>query len=479
MSERQTLEKTISFRDYISIGLGAIIGIGWVMYAGMWIQDGGPVGALIAFAICGMLFLPIGGCYAEMTSAIPVAGGEVAFTFKAFGSLVAFLTAWALALSYITVTPFETIAIGALTEAIVPNIRTETLYSINGYSVSWSTIFPGLLIGIYLVWINYKGAKDSTRFQMWVMYLLVACTIVFTSTALINGSLSNLTPMFIAKDNSWTGIFSSVIAVLVVAPWFMAGFDVIPQAAEESGVKMKPKQLGFAIFASIILGTIFYLLIILSVGMSISPEKLSLMLQQKNVMPTAEVFRVAFGYEWAAKLVLFAALLGLITTLNGFIIASSRLLFSLGRGGMLPHWFGEVHNVHGTPGNAILFVGVIALAGPFIGKGALGPIVNSGSLSFTLALLLTTLSAVRLRKTAPQPSRPYRTNKVTLYLGVLMSGILVSMMVIPSSPGHLKPSEFMIIGSWMLIGLIGYQLRVSKGDMDQEQRALHILGEYR
>jgi len=53
------------------------------------------------------------------------------------------------------------------------------------------------------------------------------------------------------------------------------------------------------------------------------------------------------------------------------------------------------------------------------------------------------------------------------------------MMIIPSSPGHLKPSEFMIIGSWMLIGLIGYLVRVSKGDMDHEQRALHILGKYR
>ncbi|RLA01127.1 MAG: hypothetical protein DRQ47_08530, partial [Gammaproteobacteria bacterium] len=126
-----------------------------------------------------------------------------------------------------------------------------------------------------------------------------------------------------------------------------------------------------------------------------------------------------------------------------------------------------------------LFVGAIALIGPFIGKGALGPIVNSGSLSFTVALLLTTLSAVRLRKTAPELSRPYRSHIVTLYLGVLMSGILVSMMIIPASPGHLKPLEFIIIGCWMLLGIVGYSLRIAKDDMGKDERSRQILGAYR
>ncbi|MEJ1962712.1 MAG: hypothetical protein WDO56_14680 [Gammaproteobacteria bacterium] len=52
------------------------------------------------------------------------------------------------------------------------------------------------------------------------------------------------------------------------------------------------------------------MLIILAVAMSVSPAELRVMLQQKDVLPTAEVFRVAFGYEWAAQLVMFAALLG-------------------------------------------------------------------------------------------------------------------------------------------------------------------------
>ncbi len=202
MQERPMLEKSISFRNYVAIGLGAIVGIGWVMYTGQWLQEGGPVGAMLAFALCGLFLLPIGACYAEMTSAIPVAGGEVAFTFKAFGPLVSFLTAWALALTYISITPFETIAIGALAEAILPGVATETLYSVNGYQVAWSTIIPGVALGFYLIWLNFQGTKSSTRFQLWVMYLLLACTAVFTITALLKGSVSNLSPMFAGDGNA-------------------------------------------------------------------------------------------------------------------------------------------------------------------------------------------------------------------------------------------------------------------------------------
>ncbi len=479
MSQRETLERSISFKNYVSIGFGAIIGIGWVIYAGQWLLDGGPVGAMLGFAIAGLLLLPIGVCYAELTSAIPVAGGEVAFTFKAFGSLIAFLTAWALGLSYIAVTPFETIAIGALAEAIVPALATDPLYTVNGYKVSISTMIPGLAVGLYLTWLNYQGAGSSTRFQKWVMYILLACTVVFTATAFIKGSVSNLTPMFANEGSFWAVAPSSIIAVMVVAVWFMGGFDTIPQAAEESGLKMKPRQLGIAILVSIIMGAVFYVLIILAVGMSVSPEQLDVMLQNKDVMPTAEVFRVAFGYEWAMQLVLFAALLGLVSTLNGFYIAASRLLFSLARGGMLPHWFAKVHSTHGTPSNAILFVGGVSLLGPFVGKAALGPIVNSSSLSFTTALFLTALSAIRLRQIAPQLDRPYRAHIATLYMGAIVAGVLVLMMVLPGSPGRLSLFEFSIIGGWMGLGLCGYFLRQAKGDMDHAERSYQILGEYR
>lgn len=471
---RPSLEKVISFRSYIALGLGIVVGIGWVVYSGQWLADGGPLGAMIAFLVGGLLLVPVGKCYAELTSAIPVSGGEVAFSFKAFGPFVCFLTSWALALAYIMVTPFETIAIGVLLESIIPAIATEPLYYIGESKVSLSTIIPGQLIGIYLIWLNYAGAKSSTKFQSIAISALIACTFVFTAVALIKGDISNLTPLFAQEGSPWAVAPASIISVLVVVPWFMSGFDAIPQASEEAGIKMDPKQLGTAIILTIVAGAIFYTLIILAVAMSMPWQESS-----KLPLPTAEVFHVAFGYVWVAKLVLFTALLGLITTLNGMYIAASRLIFALGRGGLLPHWFAGVHPTHHTPRNAILFVGVISLLGPFFGKAAMGPIVNSSSLGFASALVITCLAAIRLRHTAPDIERPYKVSKTVLYAGALISTSLVMLMLVPQSPGQLAPKEFLIIGVWMALGITAYLMRMSRKDMKREERAYMILGNYR
>lgn len=471
--ERTTLDKVVSFRSYISIGLGIIIGVGWVVYSGKWLSDGGPLGAMLAFLIGGLFLLPIGKCYAELTAAIPVAGGELAFSYKAFGPLIAFLTGWSLSLSYVTLTPFETIAIGTLFETIFPGLVSAPLYHVGGEHISWSTLLPGEMIGIYLVWLNYMGTKNSTLFQRIVVVGLFSCVALFTTIALFKGDISNLTPLFAQEGSFWAVAPASIISVLVVVPWFMSGFDAIPQVSEEAGLKLKPEQLGTAILTTIIVGSVFYVVIILAVSISM-PWQIS----SKLPMATSEIFKVAFGYEWAAKIVLFAALLGLISTLNGMYIVASRLIFAMGRGGLLPHWFAVIDSKHHTPKNAILFVGAISLLGPFVGKSALSAIVNSSSLTFTTALFVTCLAAIRLRKTAPDMERPYKTGELTLYAGALVSAILILLMVLPQSSGQLAPKEFLIIISWLVLGYLAYIWRKRKDNMEASVQAEMILGKY-
>ncbi|MEJ1962713.1 MAG: amino acid permease [Gammaproteobacteria bacterium] len=163
--------------------------------------------------------------------------------------------------------------------------------------------------------------------------------------------------------------------------------------------------------------------------------------------------------------------------MNGFLIASSRLLFSLGRAGMLPRWFASVSGAYHTPRNAILFVGGISLLGPFVGRSAFVPIISSGSLTFAVTLLMTCLSAVRLRSVAPTLERPYRTGIATLYAGAFVASLLVLLMIVPGSPGQLRLPEFLIVAGWMVFGLVCYGARVSTRDMDASQRRYMMLGE--
>ncbi len=478
--QRETLERSIPFRSYVALGLGVIVGVGWVVYSGQWLQAGGPMGAMLAFLIGGLLLLPVGVCYAELTAALPLAGGELSFSYKAFGSLVSFLTAWALSLEYVAVTPFETIAIGALLETLIPAIVSDPLYYVGVGSaqerVSLSNMLPGILVGATLIWVNYRGAKDSARFQMILVATLLACTLIFCGVAVIRGDMANIQPLFAtaqAGPASWAAIVSAVVSVLVIVPFFMAGFDAIPQAAEESGAAVPPQKIGFAILISILCGSIFYVLIIFAVSISM-PWTTSSTLP----MATAAVFEAAFGFAWAAKMVLFAALLGLITTLNGMYVASSRLLFSLGRSGMLPHWFAHVHPLHHTPKNALLFVGAISLVGPMIGKFALAPIVNGGSFVFTIAMAVTCSAAIKLRHSAPAMERPFRAPKLVLYLGLLVSITLILLMILPHSPGQIGMLEFTVVIAWLMVGVLAFYWRNRRHPMAKEERDYLVLGDY-
>jgi len=473
--QRKVLARAVSFSDYVGIGLGSIIGVGWILVAGEWLTKGGPLGTVTAFLLGGLLIATIGKCYAELTPALPVAGGEIAFSYKAFGTGPAFMTGWFLCFGYVSLGPFETTSLGWMFELLVPSAKSAPLYAIGGFEVGLSSILPGLAIGLYIIILNYRGVKNSARFQVISTVLLIGCGIIFVSISIAKGSFSNMRPLFSAGE-TLRGGFWSIVAVMGLVPWFLAGFDTIPQVAEESGETVQPEKMGKAIVVSIVFGALFYATIIGAVSLCMPWEE-SIQLE----MPAAGVYQAAFGYLWATKLVLITGVLGLITSLNGIFIAATRVLFAAGRGGLVPRWFGEVHPRFQTPTNAILFTGAIALAGPFLGRSILIPIVTVSALGYVCAWLITSLAAIRLRRSAPDLKRPYKVKHTfTFYLATLISAILILLMILPGSSAQLKwPQEYLILAIWMVLGYLGYLWRKSKKDLSKEERDYQILGDYR
>lgn len=474
-TERKALAKVMDFKNYVSLGVGCIIGVGWVVVAGDWLVRGGPLGAILGFIIGGLLLIFIGLCYAELTPAIPVAGGEIAFSYKAFGIGPSFLTGWLLSLAYIIICPFEAVSIGWLIEYILPSLKRNALYTVGSYPVSLLSVIAGVVMSLFIIYLNYRGVKASAKFQTISTALIFVCVVAFVFIALTKGSFSNMTPLFAGKGGG-LAIVGSIVAVMGIVPLFYSGFDTIPQGAEESGKKLEAKDLGKAVIVSILVGAVFYGVVILALSLCMPWQETI-----KFEMPTANAFQAAFGYAWATKLVLFAAFLGLITSFNGFFIAATRIIFAGGRGGLLPKWFGGLNEKHKTPKNAIIFVGVITVVSPFIGKSSILPIVNVGSLAFISGWFITCLSCIRLRKTAPDMNRPYKVrNKIYLYLGALISGLLIIFLVFPGSSAQIKwPLEYIIFATWLILGYFGYRLRKAKKDMTEEERSYQILGEYR
>ncbi len=469
--ERHELEKVMSIKDFFAIGFGAMVGVGWVVVVGDWVfEAGGPLGAIIAFILGGVMLLPITFAYGEMTASMPVAGGEIAFTYRAFGKHASYFTGWFLAFAYTMLCPWEAIAIGKLVGNLLPFLKVLPLYEVLGFTIYGPLLLISLVVSIAVIWMNIVGMNKAAAFQTFLTYFLMGTSALFIVTGIFRGSIPNAEPL-IGGGKTNGNILGGIIAVLALTPFFFAGFDTIPQAAEESHEGMDLSKLGRVLSMAVFAGIVFYGLAILAVSM---------------VMPWEEMVNLDFPAADAIKtvsplvgnVVLLGALAGLLTTFNSFFIASTRLLFGMGRSRLLPEIFGRVSQ-NGAPIAAIIFVGVLTLIGPFIGSALISSLIECGSLAFMLAWLLVCMAAVQCRRTMPNMPRPFKMPGGTAmgYLSIVVSIIFVSVLVIPGSPGALGTLEWIIFGAWGVLGLLFYLL---KGDasITEEERAYLLFGDF-
>ena len=97
MEQKKTeFNKVFNAWDILVIAFGAMIGWGWVVSTGDWIGRGGVLGAVIGFAIGGIMVFFVGLTYAELTAAMPQCGGEHVFSYKAMGPVGSFICTWAI-----------------------------------------------------------------------------------------------------------------------------------------------------------------------------------------------------------------------------------------------------------------------------------------------------------------------------------------------------------------------------------------------
>ena len=87
--------RVIRRKEVFALAFGAMIGWSWVALTGNWIDSAGSVGAMLAFAIGGVVVIFVGLTYAELASAMPQAGGEHVYSHRALGSTASFICTWA------------------------------------------------------------------------------------------------------------------------------------------------------------------------------------------------------------------------------------------------------------------------------------------------------------------------------------------------------------------------------------------------
>jgi amino acid transporter len=474
--QRPQLHKGIGKAGMFSLAFGAMIGVGWVTAMGSWLSNAGPLGAVIAFALGGLLMLAIGLCYAEVTAALPLSGGEVAYAYKAYGTSKSFLVGWFLVFGYLSVSAFEAVSISKVISYLIPSLDYWQLYSVNGSPIYFSHIALSAFFVILISAINYTGVKNSARFQVGLTVVFIGLTFIFVIAGMVTGDFNNLDPLFSTNDTG--SVWAGIAMVMVTVPFWFVGFDTIPQAAEEANDSVSPKTIGLLIPISIASAVSFYMLLIMSTSIAAPWHEI---LDSK--LPTARAFEIATESPFLVKLILITAIVGLLTSWNGFFLACSRVLFAMGRGKIMAPVLGQSHPVYQTPYKAVLFSGVATFVASLMGPGAMMAFVNVGSLCIVIAFFGVSASFLTLRKKFPDLNRPFKApgGRILGYVGVVGSLSILSIMVWPGSPVALVwPFEWAIFLTFSILGLAFWLLSAkSRNNVKKEDRDYLILEKFK
>ncbi len=453
-----TKKAGVSAFDFFCIGFGSIVGVGWAVSINNWmVKCGGPLPAGLGYILALIMMVPVALCYCELAPMMPVAGGGMAYSYRAFNEKISFISGWAAFGAFVTIIPWEAIYVVDILSILFPQLKAgDPLYVLADTKIYLGHIILGLVFSLIIFAINYRGATSSAGAQRILCILLVGAGILAMIAALINFDVNNFEPFYQnidPKEYKHSSFFGGAMAILASAPFFLAGFETIPQAIEDSDGDVT--SVGKTVVMSVGLACVFYALLLFALG---SAMKWTEFYQLPN--PAASnLFKIIYPNAVGQVLyviILLGAICGLFTTWNGFMMASPRLMMSMARAYMLPRWLAKEHPKYGTPVNAMLVCLVLSIAGPFLGNGLIEPLTTFSAAGFVLSWMITSFCVIRLRKKEPDAHRPYKLpgGSATAWFSAILMVIVFVLLFIPDNPVSMTKTAIILFVVWMVLGFV-------------------------
>jgi len=393
-SSNQSLQKTAGWVHLWALGVGGVISgnfFGWQT----GLLTGGFGGLFLATLVIAAMYVCLVFSIAELSAALPSAGGFYNFTRSAFGKDRAFLNGLTDAIEYVTTPAVIVAGIAGYMKALAPSTA-EWVWWVVFYCV--------------FVFINVKGAALTFRVSMAITALAAGVLIFFYASALLTGAFSWSNALNVAPSPGgsaflpygWFGVFSA----LPYAVWFYLAIEQLPLSAEESfdAERDMPRALKWGIASLLCLS-----LATLVLNSGVGPGARGV---GASNSPLETGFRAVFPSNMTSAVLSIISLTGLIASFHSIIYAYGRLLYSLSRSSYLPSPLGHVGRWR-TPSAALMFGGALGLALCFLAQrystsvGA--ALLNMAVFGALISYILVLVSFVRLRVDSPLLRRPYRS----------------------------------------------------------------------
>lgn len=430
--------KTLTAKDLIGLGIGAVIGTGIFILPGTVAATTAGPGVVFSFIIAAIVSGLVAMAYSETASAMPVAGSAYSYGNVIFGEVVGWALGWALILEYaLGVAAVSTGWSAYFANLIAPVFKLPTALSgaynpAQGTYVNLVAVIIVLLIGLML----RGGMKESKRIQNAMVLLKVAIIIIFIVVGFFFIKSSNLMPVIPARMHGAFGV-QGVLAGTSMVFFAFLGFDALSASAAE--VKNPKRDMPIGIIGTLIIAAILYGLVAFVLTGMVHYTKL-------NVADPAAFALQQVGQNWAALIITIGALIGMFTMMTTMLYASSRLIYAVGRDGLLPGNLGKL-NQKGEPNRALgIATIVVAFFGGMVPLDKLVDLVNMGTL---LAFMVVSLGILPLRKRADVKQDGYKMPgyPVLPILSAVFTFFLIT---------QLHVETLIAAAIWFVLGLILY-----------------------
>ena len=455
--QRATLERSLNPANIWAVALGSIIGWGCFIQSPNWmVKAGGPLPLTVGFILGGLLMIIVGMSYAYMIAKYPVSGGEFAYAFVGFGPTASFVCGWMLLIGYVGIVVLNATAVPVLFSVVAPGLlQVGHLWTVAGWPVYMGEVAVSIVIALIFGFIAIRGAEAAGNTQLIMCVLLCAAVVAILFGTILTGNFHtpNLQP---AANQFDVPFVKGVILIIAMAPFLYVGFDCIPQAAEEFNF---PANKTLALIVSAIgIGAFIYASIAV-VTAAVMPWME--MVDLKNAAGQPESWRTGAMIKQALGMggtvfVVVAVLCGMFTGIGGFYMSSSRLMFGMARAKMLPKWFGYIHPTYKTPSHAILFVMVIAVLVPFIGREVLNWFVDMAAVGTGFGYFFTCAGAYVVLTKGLAPKSSEDISPVMALAGAAISAGVIALQVVPGMPAFLSVPCWCAMAVWVLMGVIFY-----------------------
>ncbi|MCC7086431.1 MAG: ethanolamine permease [Pirellulales bacterium] len=412
-SQRQLKRGAASWISLVGLGVAYVISgdfAGWQF----GLKYGGWGGLLMAALLMAVMYTCMCFALAELSAAIPTAGGGYGFARRAFGPLGGFLTGTAILIEY---------AIAPAAIVVFIGDYCKSYFGIAGWPVYLS--FYAVFIGIHAF-----GAGEALKLIFTITAIAAAALLVFIVAMIPHFNPQNLFDIPVADPNEAVGAsrflplgYLGIWAAIPYGMWFFLAIEGVPLAAEETRNPQRDLPRG-------LLGGIAVLLLFGSLILVFGPGGAGSKAIMEAGAPLVAALEAPAAYgesTGASKLVNLVGLAGLIASFFSIIYGYSRLIFALSRAGYLPRWL-SLTNRRQSPYMALIIPGVVGFLLSLTKQGDLLVLVSVFGATISYVLMMAAHIALRIKE--PQLPRPYRTPG-----GIVTSGIALVLAVAAAVAG--------------------------------------------